>query len=145
VLSGEIVLRDQVIDVHAIDLLGFRFDLPQLGSGRRDEREFFANSLARSFGVRDDFLRRNQETVELGAEDLFEIVDGNFVAAGLTDVLGRVRPHVHLGPAFAVREPGEEMDRTTPWAREDRRGEAGLKLEAEGPTTPLRNPTNVAL
>jgi len=63
------------------------------------------------FELLADGILAHEEAAKLLVKDRFQISGRDLVPATVTDVLRRVRGHVHLLPAVAMHGPGEEMSR----------------------------------
>lgn len=70
---------------------------------------FLPDCGVRRFKVFPDLLRGEEEALQFPMEDRLQVFCWNLVSASLADVLWRVRGHVHLPAALAVRDASEQM------------------------------------
>jgi len=107
--AAEVLFGELLRLIQLNEAIGLGVDALELGFARLDKALLLAHSIFSGAGMGGHFSGRNEEVPELFAEDSFEIVYGDLVAAPLAHVLGALGPDVHLLPAGAVCEAGEEM------------------------------------
>jgi len=109
VANPEAFLVQNVRLVQLDQLVGFPSDLALLRFESRKEVFKALEPNVPRLHMLGNLGRREDERPEFRLENLLQVINRNLVAAGLADVLRRVRGHIHLGAALAEREPREQV------------------------------------